>query len=432
MASNPPRTGSPRSIDNGHGFDSTLVLVGANHRSCPLDVREGLFRHVTYGRLKKSARNPPPWEELVLLSTCNRVEVYVLSRDPRFAEDVIRDAFGFPRDTTYLYALKGIDAASHLLRVASGLDSLAQGEIQVADQVRRAPEGKPKSWRTNGTLDAFFERAAHASSRIRALAGLDRIEASASQAAVRFILETVPLDQPTVVLIGSGKMARLAAAALRGRASLVIVDRNPSKARSIATELGGTSEALGRLEELLVRADAVIAATTATRHLVTAPALQRTFKARDGRDLWILDLGVPRNIDPRSREIDGLTLIDIDGLQPWALCPPSPDALARAEARIREEATAFMGALRVPGQDEIAALRRAVEVLRRREVQAALARLPAVTEAERAVIEKLTSRLVNRILHDPTEKLREMRARGQEAIVREFLVGWQDLGRLDL
>ncbi len=411
------RSGTPR-----------LLVVGANHRTCPLDIRERLASHVTYARLKRLAGRDPPWEDVVLLSTCNRVEIYAVSRNPRPAEGTLRAAFATIAGPGSLYRLEDVQAAAHLFRVATGLDSVAQGERQVAEQVRRAPSGRPAELRTKGPLDALFERAGRSATRIRALAGVDDPSASASHAAVRYLRDVVPLPHPCVVLIGSGKMARLAASALRGRARITVIDRRLEKAETVAAELGGIARPFHDLHGALLDADVVIAATSASKPIVSSRALRAIVEARAARTLWLIDLGVPRNFDPRARGLSAVTYLDIDALGPWASRPPGPAALARAEERIHEESRAFVEKLRSADGDAVATLRRAVEAVRTHEVDQALARLPAASAAERAVTEKLASRLVNRLLHAPTERLRELTATDRAVLVRSFLSGWRDLG----
>src|SRR5574340_539960 len=178
-----------------------LVLVGANHRTSSLEQREELLRRATYARLRAVGGSPPPWDDAVLLATCNRIEAYAVSDSPQAAVDAICATFEIPPDSASLYVLRGTEAAAHLFRVASGLDSLAQGEAQVAAQVRRAASERPKTMQRSRFLADSFDRAARAAPRIRSLAGLDAVDASASHAALRFLRASAPLDHPTVALL---------------------------------------------------------------------------------------------------------------------------------------------------------------------------------------------------------------------------------------
>ena len=401
----------------------TLLVLGANHRTCPIGDRETLLRRATYPRLRKAAGRPAPWEDLVLLTTCNRIEAYAVTEDPERAATAIASAFGVDRASPLVYLLKGEDAAAHLLRVASGLDSLAQGEGQVTAQVRKAPGLRPASWQQSDVLADLFARAAHAAARVRDLAGLRERDTSASHAAIRYLEAVLPSSRPTVVLLGTGKMARIAAAALKGRATLVVLHRNPAKAREVARTLGGTSGALAQLEGALVRADALIAATASTRPVVTGRLLRSVLPRRDGRPLALVDLGFPRNVDPACRTLPGVTVTDIDGLAPWGHRPLPPAAHARAETRIHADASRLLGGLASESAADIVRFRRAAEDLRRKEVAEALARLPDLTEDQRAVVDKLAARLVNRFLHGPTESLRSLPESTRAQVVQGLVAG---------
>ncbi len=398
-----------------------LLVVGANHRTCPLDDRERLLRRATYARLRRRGGVSPPWEDLVLLTTCNRIEAYAVTRDPERSAREIHAAFEVPEGSAVLYELRGVEAAAHLLRVASGLDSLAQGETQIAAQVRRSPSQRPTSWPPSEDLAILFDRAAHAAVRIRRAAALDEADASASHAALRFIGASVRSERPTVALIGTGKMARIAAASLRGRARIFVANRDPQRAREVAHALGGRGAGLDALDQILEQADVVLAATATRKPLVSSARLRRIMARRGGRPLWIIDLGFPRNIAPACRRLQGVTLVDIDGLAPWGTRPLPPPALARAEAHIRSEAQRLAASLRPDAAEDIASLRRGAEAIRRREVEGALARLPSLSDADRAVVDKLAARLVNRFLHGPTELLRSSPEAVRAEMVQELL-----------
>lgn len=415
------RSDSPSSVRST--VPRQLVVVGANHRTSSLDERERLLRRATYPTFRREGGSSPPWEDLVLLTTCNRIEAYAVTRQPKEVVQVIRSALRVANDSKSLYVLSGADAAAHLLRVASGFDSLAQGETQVAAQVRRAASQRPRSWRRVDILETLFDGAARAALRIRRAADLSHSEVSASHAALRFLQASVRLDRPTVALLGTGKMARIAATSLRGQARIFVANRDPERAREVAHALGGRGAGLDALDQILEQADVVLAATASRKPLVSADRLSRIVSRRDGRPLWIIDLGFPRNIAPSCRGLRGVTLVDIDGLAPWGAQPLPPAALARAETHIRSEAERLASSLRPSTAEEIASLRRGAEAVRRREVEEAFARLPGLSEADRAVVDKLATRLVNRFLHGPTEVLRSSPEAIRAELVQELLRG---------
>jgi glutamyl-tRNA reductase len=385
-----------------------LLVVGANHVTAPIGVRETLVRRATYDRMRYVGGSPPPWEDIVLLTTCNRIEAYAVTGSPGAAVQAICRALRLPADSDYLYLLEGEAAVDHLLRVATGLESMAQGEGQVLTQVRRAALSGPAPQVQESLLTSLFVRAVRSAQRIRAAAGLVDRRASASWSAFRFIAATVPIAKPDVVLLGTGKMARLAAEALAGRASLTFLGRDRRKARSAGSSLRGRSGGFRGLRGCLVRADVIVAATSRQKPVLGGKAVQAAIAKRSGRRLWLVDLGFPRNIDPRCGLLEGVTLVDIDGLAPWGWQPLPPAARARTESRIREETSRLLRLLITTPEVKVGEFRKAVEELRNDEVEAALARLPRLSPEEQSVIDKLATRLVNRLLHAPTEWLRTL------------------------
>ncbi len=408
--------------------EGTLLLIGANHKTANLEERERLLRRATYSRIRKFAGNPVAWGEVILLTTCNRIEVYLLTTSPEFATRAVSAALEMPPDASSLYILRQRDAASHLLRVASGLDSLAQGEGQISAQVRRAARGRPPGVNRGSVLAGLFERAARVAPRIQELAGLPKGGTSASHAAIRFIEQAVPVVRPTVILLGSGKMAHLAAGALRGRAAVQILTRSfaPEKTKTGRTRRGSVDRR--QLRNALLRADVLIAATSARRPLVGKGMLQSVLKARKGRPLWLIDLGFPRNVAPSCALLPGVTCVDIDGLAPWGTRAIPPAALARAEDRIRAEAGHFVESLQPAIHSDIASFRQAFEGVRQEEVGKALARMPHLSNADREVVDKLATRLMNRVLHGPTQRLRSLPAEVREQFLEDFMAGLKESG----
>jgi len=344
----------------------------------------------------------------VLLTTCNRIEIYALTDTPRRAAETVRSALRAPKDEPTLYVLEDRDAAAHLLRVASGLDSLAEGEGQVTEQVRNAPSKRPTRTSTRSPLADVFRHAARIASQVRRIAAATSADASASHAAVRFLEAVVGVEGRVVALIGTGKMARIAAKSLRPRAEIRILNRSLARARELAGALGGQAVPLAELHKVLAEADVVLAATAVRRPVITTPTLRAAIRRREGRPIWLIDLGFPRNVDPRCRQLPGVHALDLDELAPWGQRPLSPTVHARVEHRIRHEAERMIASLRPSASVDVAILRETAEAVRRHEVAAALARLPRLPEADQAIVDKMATRLVNRFLHVPTERLRSL------------------------
>ncbi len=401
-----------------------LLLIGANHRTCRIDARERLLRRASDGLAWTAGGPRPLWSDLVLLATCNRVEIYALTTTPRLASETIQRVIA-SEDATALYVLQDEDAAAHLLRVASGLDSIAEGEQQVTEQVRTAPSRRPSRTSRRGPLTDLFVRAVRIAPRIRKIAGVRPEDASMSHLAVRFIEAAVPLKNPIVALIGTGKMARIAAKGLHRRARIRVLNRSLTRARQLARSLNGKAVPLADLGEVLSEADVVLAATAVQRPLVTTRTLRRALGRRGGRPLWLIDLGFPRNVAVGCRGLPGVHVLDLDGLASWGPSRLQPAAHARVEARIQEEAGRMIESLTSSASLDIAVLRKNAEAVRRQEVAEALARLPDLSDEDRAVVDKLATRLVNRILHAPTQRLRSLPEPTRREIVQEIVSGLQ-------
>jgi glutamyl-tRNA reductase len=383
------------------------------------------MRNASYPVFRKAGGLRPPWSDLVLLGTCNRVEVYAVTRAPGRAAELVRTTLGVSEDGPILYVLEDRDAAAHLIRVASGLDSLAEGEEQVTAQVRnaalrRSPRASPRS-----PLAEAFVHAARIAAQVRRIAGVTSADASASHAAIRFLEAVLPVEDRIVALIGTGKMARIAAKRLGPRTELRILNRSLARARELAESLGGEAVPLADLPKVLERADVVLAATSVRRRLITARTLQAAIRGRGGRPIWLIDLGFPRNVDPECRRLAGVHVVDLDGLAPWGQRPPSPNALARVEHRIARESERIMASLRPAASADVAVLRKTAEALRRHEVEVALAHLPDLSDDDRAIVDKLATRLVNRFLHGPTEHLRSLPEGTRTEVVRQIVSGLQ-------
>ncbi len=409
---------SPRGAAPAASEPLRLLVFGANHRTSPIEIRESLLERVTYSRFRHGRKPTRTLEDLILLKTCNRVEAYATTSNLDAAISMLDRAFGLPGGSGYTYSLDGPDAAVHLFHVAAGLDSIALGESQIADQVRRAAEDAPHAWRM-GPLTALFIRAARNASRLRRLAGMDARPTSASHAAARYVREVIRIPHARVTLLGSGKMGRLAAGALPNDATIIVINRDYEKARAIAERLGGRPARLSELRELLPETDVLITATSAKHRILGIRVLGPACASRD-RPLWIIDLGVPRNVDPSAATLEGVRIVTVDDLAPWAGPPPDPAARARVERVARTEAETFLESLRPQVADPVAALRRAAERVRQSEVRLALARMPDATEDEREILEKTSDRLMNRLLHAPTELVRRLRAEGRDDLIGDL------------
>jgi glutamyl-tRNA reductase len=401
-----------------------VFVAGLNFRSAPLHLLERLA--VDPERRPKALAHLLGEEhvhEAVILSTCNRVEVYAaISRFHGGAGDVRRFLADFHHlepeaFADHLYGYYEERAVQHLFSVAAGVDSMVVGEAQILGQVREAFQAAQAERAVGPVLSALFTRAIRVGRRARSETGIGRGLASTLSVALRVIERQLEgLAGRRALLVGAGAMARLAGRSLReaGVAELVVANRTPARGTALARSLGGRAVPLGRLEDELAAADLVVAATAAVAPTVTAPAVAEAVARREpGRPLVVLDLGVPRDVEPEVRRLPGVVLADLDALRAVLETESGPGRdVALVRGLIAEETTAFMSGQRevrlVPA---IRALRARAERVRQQELARAAPRLAGLDERQRAAVEQVTRGLVNKLLHDPLVRGKALAAR---------------------
>jgi glutamyl-tRNA reductase len=361
-----------------------LVLVGTSHHHAPVEVRE----RVALDR-DQAAALAERLGEAVVLSTCNRTELYVAAEDGDAAE--ARAVAALADVEPALYRLRDQAAALHLFRVAAGLDSLVPGEGEILGQVRVAHEiGTP-----GFLLDRVFRQALHAGRKVRAQTAIGESPASVSSAAAALAEQVFgDLDGCRILLIGTGKVGEQAARNLRTRGAEIVLTANTKTSRE---------DIVGEL----ARADVVVSSTSSRELVLDAPTVER---ARKGRQLLFIDLAVPRDLDPAIHELDGCYLYDIDDLEAIVsetLAGRRGEA-ARAEAIVAAEAEKFRewhASLDVV--PAIASLRARAEEIREAELRKADGVLGRLDETQRRAVESLTSQIVNKLLHLPTVRMKQ-------------------------
>lgn len=392
---------------------SELSLVGLSHRRAPLELRERVT--LTDGEAADVAGQLAGGDvEAVCLSTCNRTEIYCAGGDSAAAMAVLSDRSGMaPTELEeVVYRLRGDDVALHLYRVAAGLDSLVPGEGQILGQVRSAFEhGSP-----GPQLDRMFRGAIHAGRRVRRETAIGEVPASVAAAAAALAEQLFgDLERCSVMLLGAGKTGELAAASLvaRGARIELVANRSPKKAQEVATRYGGAAVHLADAVDRLSEVDVVLSSTSARNFVLTRGAVEPTLRARKGRPLFFIDIAVPRDVDPAVHELDGCYVYDIDELEAVVTdsSPGRAGEAARAEAIVASEADRF-AAWRASREaaPAIKALREQAEEIRLRELERARARLGRLTKAELDVVESITARIVDKLLHVPTLRLKEAAA----------------------
>jgi glutamyl-tRNA reductase len=399
-----------------------LVLVGTSHHRAPLELRE----RVALGREEArelAARLAGDAREAVCLSTCNRTELYLVAEAAEQAEHDAVAALAElePAVEPALYRLRDQAAALHLFRVAAGLDSLVPGEGEILGQVRVAHE----LGTTGPLLDRVFRQALHAGRKVRAQTAIGESPASVSSAAAALAEQVFgDLEGCAILLVGAGKIGDQAARSLVSRGARIsfVANRTLDRAGELAQRLGAKALALEGLEDALLEADVVVASTSASGFVLDAPAIRRVLGRRKGRQLFLIDLAVPRDLDPAIHGLDGCYLYDIDDLEAIVsetLSGRRREA-ERAEAIVAGEADKFHewhASLEVV--PAIASLRARAEEIREAELRKADALLGRLDESQRRAVESITAQIVNKLLHLPTVRMKQAAAAADGVLYAE-------------
>jgi glutamyl-tRNA reductase len=378
-----------------------LLAVGVSHHHAPLDVRERLYLGEGHeaGLASEFAGDGT---EAVVLSTCNRTEVYLCGGDPERVRRELERRSGLQLEGVLARWDDG-EAVSHLFRVAAGLDSLVPGESQILGQVRLAYESARTAGATGALLNRLFEDALHAGKRVRTEARLHELPESVAASAVELgARELGGVEGRRALLFGAGKMSELAAQDLRGRgAEVVVSSRTLESAQELAERVGGRAAAFDAVAVELPEADLVISATRCPYPILHAEAVRPREKP-----LVLVDVAVPRDLDAGIGELEGCTLFDIDALGDGLV--GREEDVREAEAIVAEEAARFAEWRRSrDAAGAIRDLRRRAEEIRSEELARAGARLAELSPRERETVETLTAQIVNKLLHAPTVRAKE-------------------------
>ena len=420
---------------------SELLAVGASHKTASLALRERLAltdgaAEALLGELVAT----PAIQECVALSTCNRTELYLVVGDPVEGESAVlatlaRRAGIRPTELVEgMYSLRNCDAARHLYRVTSGLESMVVGESEVQGQVKRAYELALGARTTGPMTNKLFRAALATGKRVRTETAVSVGHASVASVAVDAARAALgDLAERHVLIVGAGETAELTAQALaaQGVTTMFVANRRRERAIALAQRFGGASGSFDAVPGELERADIVIASTSSPHHLIGAEELGLVMEARRRRPLLLIDLAVPRDIHPDCAALPGVTLLDIDGLQKQV---KSHLTVRRAEARraegiVEEEIQSFagwLGALEVT--PVLAALRARGDAV----VEGLLAenesRWESLTERDRNRVEMLARAAVNRLLHEPTVRVKALDADQRHARLQllRYLFGLED------
>ena len=417
--------------------EMSIKVLGVNHRTAPLDVRERFAHgaHEVPGALARVMAAGASGG--VLLSTCNRTEFYLVTDDEPALETVwsllgerlsaAPAGGGLARE--YGYVARDRDAVRHLYRVSSGLDSMILGESQIQGQVREAWEASRAQ--AGPVLHRLFQTALHVGSRVRTETGLGMGTASAASAGVQVAGKIFgDLAGKSALILGAGDMAELAATCLsdQGVQITLVANRTQERARAIAERLGGRAVSLEEAWAHFATTDIALCSTAAPHAVVTWERVGAVIGGRRGRPLCILDLAMPRDVDPAVAQIENVFLYDVDDLQTVAAQATARrrDEIPAAERIVEEETDLFWawyGGLGVV--PTIKELRASMDALRVAELDRALRQLGHLSAEDRARVEQLSQTLLNKFLHQPTVALKAAAEEGRgygllEAVRRLF------------
>ncbi len=397
-----------------------VVVAGVSHHTAPLDVRERLALTPARTRcLVGGVVTSGDAAEAVAISTCNRTELYLVQPDaPDLHEVAIAELLAIagehdplPHDAFYVH--RGERALLHLYRVAGGMDSLVPGEAEVLGQVRESLALSRAENAVGPVLSRLFESAIETGRRVRTETAIGTSPASVGSVAAVVAREALDgLDDATVLLVGAGKVAELCAVNLlaRGAGRVWVMNRTMQKAAQLADRFEGEPVPMDELEQRLAAADVVICATNAPHHIVHAEQVERALSARPERPLCVIDLAVPRDVEPAVGDLPGVELHDIDALESVV----SRNRAARAGEAVQGEEIIAVEADRfrrwlasldvVPA---ITGLRDRAEAIRMSELLRYEGRWESLSQRDRELVERLTRSIVRKLLHEPTVRLRD-------------------------
>ncbi len=391
-----------------------IVVVGLSHKTAPVEIREKLA--IPESRIGEALARLCSYsgvKEGMLLSTCNRVEVYAVveeleagySRIQEFLADA-HLSLSSEQLTPHLYWQTGDRAILHLFRVASSLDSMVVGESQILGQLKDAFEMALTHKTTGLILNKVVKKAISVAKRVRTDTKIAEMAVSVSYAAVELAKKIfADLSDKTVLLIGAGEMAKLAARHFiaNGVRHVRVTTRTPQHAVELANRFNGTAVPFEQFREDMASADIVLVSTGASHYLVSSDDVQRAVRQRMNRPMFLIDISVPRNIDPAVRNVDNAFLFDIDDLK-FRVEQNRGERLQEAEKAEHmvvdevEIVRQWLQSLEVT--PTIVALRNRVEDIRRAEVEKVLGRLGQLSPQERELVESLASSIVNKLIHN--------------------------------
>lgn len=406
-----------------------IILVGISHRTAPVEIREKLA--CPSSRVQEEVRKLlqiDSLEEVVLLSTCNRVEVVFVSDKPAQASEAVRNFLSnysaIPKETLdkYLYSHMGINSVIHLFRVASSLDSMVLGEPQILGQVKESYRLSSAAGGPKILLNRLFHKAFKTAKRVRNETMIGAYAVSVSSSAVELAQKIFgDLTAKTVLLVGAGNMGELTARHLleAGVSKLLIMNRTFSVAQRLARDFHAVAVPFEELQKELASADIVVGASGAPYPIITKKIVQHALRARKNKPMFFIDIAVPRDVEPAVNDLDNAYVYDIDDLQSIAdknLKEREAEAV-KAEKIVREEAGKFESwRASLDVVPTIVQLRSHFEEVAKTELDKVLASVSDENDKVKKALELLAHNIVNKLLHEPTTMLKKCTEEGERRV----------------
>ncbi len=408
----------------------SIQLVGMNHRTAPVKVRERLaLSGESASWLAQELTRGQSLEEALVLSTCNRVEFLASGRRNALRGEVFRcirkSLNGVPLDEGAFYDYDERRAVRHVFRVASSLDSMVVGEPQILGQVKDAYQLARDAGTLGGPLGRLVSRAFHVARRVRNETEIGKLAVSVSYVAVELARKIFgDLEGLSVLLIGAGEMAEAAARHLRGAGAshLYVTNRTAASAERLASAFGAEPAPFDRLLALLQRVDIVLTSTGAPGHILSKRTAQGVIAARRNKPIFLVDIAVPRDIDPDINDVDNMFVYDIDDLQQVAAANMKHRRHEAdiAERIVEDEVERILRRLQAHrATPAIVSLNERLEVIRRGELQRYRSKLRGLTEEQREAVEALSRGIINKVAHHPIREAKRCAADPRSRITAE-------------
>ncbi len=397
-----------------------IVVVGLSHKTAPVEVREKIaFKAELMEAHLRRLLSLPAVAEGMIVSTCNRVELYAVSRTPQQAGEQLQQflatshGFVLSELQEHIYCHVGAQAVRHVLRVCASLDSMVVGEPQILGQIKSAYSDAGEFGSAGLILNRFMHKAFSVAKRVRTETAIASNAVSVSFAAVELARKIFDsLEGKTVMLVGAGEMCELAAKHFvrYGVTKVLVTNRTYSRAEKLAESFGGTAVNFDNFREQLHRVDILLSSTGSPDYVISAADLKAACKLRRYKPMFLIDIAVPRDVDPAANKLDSVYLYDVDDLQGIVqsnLKERQKEAL-KAEEIIAGEVDQFLNWMTsLTVKPTIVALRRQLEDIRSKELEKTLGNLGALEPRQRKALEAMSRAMINKILHHPTSVLKQ-------------------------